>query len=56
MAHLREEVYTPNDADHALYAELFAEYERLHDLFGRGGDNVMKNLKKIKLAVRGRGE
>ncbi len=56
MAHLRKEVYTPNDANHALYAELFAEYERLHDLFGRGGDNVMKNLKKIKLAVRGRGE
>jgi len=27
---------------------LYAEYVRLHDYFGRGGNNVMKTLKKIK--------
>ena len=55
MARLRDEVFTPNAENHAMYERLFAEYERLHDLFGRGGDNVMKNLKEIKLAVRGAG-
>ncbi len=55
MARLRPERFSPNAANHAMYAKLFAEYERLHDLFGRGGDPVMKNLKEIKLSVRGSG-
>jgi len=53
MARLRDEVYTPNKENHAQYERLFAEYTRLHDLFGRGGDNVMKNLKAIKRSIRG---
>ncbi|HOZ46057.1 MAG TPA: ribulokinase [Candidatus Hydrogenedentes bacterium] len=56
MARLRDQSFTPNPQNHAMYEQLFAEYERLHDLFGRGGDNVMKNLKAIKLSVRGAGE
>ena len=56
MARLRDEVYTPDPDNHAMYEKLFAEYERLHDLFGRGGDQAMKNLKEIKLSVRGSGE
>jgi L-ribulokinase len=55
MARVRKESFTPNPANHAMYAKLFAEYERLHDLFGRGADPVMKNLKAIKLSVRGSG-
>lgn len=53
MATLRDEQYTPNPASHAVYARLFDEYERLHDLFGRGGLDSMKRLKRIKLEVRG---
>ena len=53
MARLRKEVYRPNKANHEMYEKLYAEYLRLHDLFGRGGDNVMKNLKAIKRSVRG---
>ncbi len=53
MARIKDESYKPDPEAHAKYEELFAEYERLHDLFGRGGDNVMKNLKAIKLSVRG---
>ncbi|HIJ73479.1 MAG TPA: ribulokinase [Candidatus Hydrogenedentes bacterium] len=53
MARLREESYRPNPENHAMYQKLFAEYERLHDLFGRGADPLMKNLKDIKLSVRG---
>lgn len=55
MARLRPETYKPNATSHAMYKKLFAEYERLHDLFGKGGDPVMKNLKEIKLSVRGTG-
>ncbi len=53
MARLRDEVYRPHAGNHAMYRRLFDEYERLHDLFGRGADPAMKNLKAIKLAVRG---
>ena len=50
MARLRDEVYRPNPAHRAVYDELFAEYRRLHDYFGRGSGTPMKNLK----AIRGR--
>ena len=30
------------------YDALYAEYMRLHDPFGRGGDDVMKTLKRIR--------
>jgi L-ribulokinase len=53
MARLRDEVFSPDPEAHAVYEKLFTEYERLHDLFGRGGDDVMRNLKELKLAVRG---
>jgi L-ribulokinase len=53
MATLRDEHYTPNPKNHALYERLFDEYERLHDLFGKGGLETMKRLKKLKLEVRG---
>jgi L-ribulokinase len=48
MARLRRETFRPNPANHKAYEALFAEYERLHDLFGRGGDTVMKTLKSMK--------
>ena len=48
MARLKEETYTPIPEHQAVYHELYAEYVRLHDYFGRGGNNVMKTLKKIK--------
>lgn len=53
MARLRDLVFHPNAENHARYASLFAAYERLHDLFGRGGENVMKELKAMKRAARG---
>jgi L-ribulokinase len=48
MARLKEETYTPIPENQAVYDELYAEYVRLHDYFGRGENNVMKTLKKIK--------
>ena len=48
MAHLGHEMYLPTDAHHVAYELLYSEYIRLHDLFGRGGDEVMRRLKKIQ--------
>jgi L-ribulokinase len=52
MAHLRDESYAPRPLDHAVYDELYAEYRRLHDHFGRGGDPVMERLKELRRRVR----
>ena len=51
MAHLRQEVYTPNSQNQAIYQQLYAEYVRLHDYFGRGANDVMKRLKELKTEV-----
>lgn len=48
MAGVREKAYTPNADAHAVYEQLFAEYTALHDLFGRGANDVMKRLKALK--------
>lgn len=40
------------DEDAALrYDALFAEYTALHDHFGRGGNDVMRRLKRIRREV-----
>jgi L-ribulokinase len=51
MAHLRSEVYKPNPQARKVYDRLYAEYELLHDYFGRGGNDVMKRLKALKAEV-----
>ena len=38
--------YVPRER--GVYDELYAEYLRLHDLFGRGGDEVMRTLKALR--------
>jgi L-ribulokinase len=48
MAHLRDTVYVPAKAHQAVYDDLFAEYHTLYDYFGRGGNDVMKRLKRIR--------
>jgi L-ribulokinase len=45
MAHLRSSSFVPDPAAHAAYDQLYAEYRRLHDYFGRGANDVMKRLK-----------
>jgi L-ribulokinase len=51
MARLKDEVYQPIPENQQVYERLFAEYVRLHDYFGRGENDVMKRLKKIKADV-----
>ena len=51
MAHLRDETFDPIERNVAVYERLYSEYVRLHDLFGRGVDPVMKTLKALRLAA-----
>jgi len=48
MGSLNSAVYTPNALDAAIYDRLYAEYELLHDHFGRGGNDVMRRLKALR--------
>ena len=48
MARLKNEMYKPDPKNKKVYDTLYAEYLRLHDYFGRGENNVMKLLKRIK--------
>lgn len=52
MGKLREEIYTPIPENRAVYDALYAEYNILHDYFGRGANDVMKRLKNIKKHAR----
>jgi L-ribulokinase len=51
MAHLRSDRYIPIAEHQAVYDRLFNEYRILHDYFGRGGSDVMKRLKALKVEV-----
>jgi L-ribulokinase len=48
MAHLKDKVYEPIPENRAVYDALFREYGVLHDYFGRGENDVMKRLKKLR--------
>jgi L-ribulokinase len=49
MTRPSDEEYVPDPGRQAAYEPLYREYLRLHDLFGRGGDDVMRTLKRIQL-------
>ena len=52
MARLRDVVHEPIPANRAVYDVLYREYVRLHDYFGRGENDVMKVLKRLRAAAR----
>jgi L-ribulokinase len=51
MARLQDVVYRPNPAHKAVYDQLYAEYLKLHNHFGRGENDVMKRLKALRQQV-----
>ena len=53
MGKLKEEVVTPIGENKAVYDQLYSEYKRLYDLFGRGENDVMKTLKRVRREARG---
>lgn len=48
MGGVKERSFQPVEENQRVYDQLYAEYSILHDYFGRGENNVMKRLKKIK--------
>jgi L-ribulokinase len=48
MGRVKNYIYQPIEENAGVYDQLFNEYSRLYDYFGRGDNNVMKTLKKIK--------
>lgn len=48
MASARYTVYHPDAGSAEIYDRLYAEYACLHDYFGRGENDVMKRLKRIR--------
>lgn len=53
MGKLRDEVVEPVAGHQAVYCEMYADYRRLHDYFGRGDNDVMKRLRRLRLAAQG---
>ena len=48
MGAVNRDVYVPDEQSAARYDQLFAEYVRLHDAFGRGGNEVMRRLRTLR--------
>ena len=46
MGKLERDAYAPDPAAADAYDTLYAHYTRLHDHFGRGGDDVMHQLRR----------
>lgn len=52
MAHLKQQSFTPNPSAQKVYDQLYTEYLALHSYFGRSGNDVLKRLKRLKVASR----
>ncbi len=52
MARLKRQTFKPNPQAQKVYDQLYGEYVGLHDYFGRGGNDVMKRLKRLKTESR----
>jgi L-ribulokinase len=48
MGKVRRDVYAPDEARAGAYDALYEHYVALHDHFGRGGDDVMHALRRIR--------
>jgi L-ribulokinase len=55
MGRKRDAVFTPAAQSAEVYDDLYAEYVRLHDYFGRGGNEVMHRLRAIRDRVLAQG-
>jgi L-ribulokinase len=49
MGRVQRNAYVPDAANHAAYDLLYAEYSALHDYFGRGTNDVMRRLRRMRV-------
>ena len=54
MGHVEDVVYRPIPENVAAYEKLYREFKLLHDYFGRGENDVMKRLRRIKDEAKAR--
>lgn len=54
MGSVRRAAYVPDEERAGVYDALFAEYTTLHDYFGRGENDVMHRLRRIRREAVGR--
>ena len=52
MGKLERDAYAPDPVAADAYDELYAHYVRLHDHFGRGGDDVMHRLRRPRASAQ----
>ncbi|MDQ0900778.1 ribulokinase [Paenibacillus sp. V4I7] len=50
MARVKEETVSPILENVKIYEDLYNQYKRLHDVFGKDIDSVMKNVRRIRNA------
>jgi L-ribulokinase len=55
MGKVRRDAYLPDEARADAYDALYEHYLRLHDHFGRGGDDVMHRLRDVRPRELARG-
>ncbi len=48
MGKVQRAAYVPDEAASEAYDALYAEYAQLHDLFGRGANDVMHRLSALR--------
>ena len=48
MGSVQRRAFVPNEDSATTYDALFDEYRKLHDYFGRGGNDVMYHLKQLR--------
>jgi len=53
MGKRHAEPVLPNPAYRAVYDALYADYTALYDTFGRGANDVMKRLKRLRIQTKG---
>jgi L-ribulokinase len=51
MARVKAESYRPDVGRNKVYGELFAQYEKLHDMLGRDVQGPMKSIRLIQKAA-----
>ena len=51
MARVKQKAFAPNPRSKPVYDQLYAEYTRLHDFFGRDPAGTMKTLKRLRKEV-----